>query len=83
MTTEQIDKFLGNGYVDRIPVKISFRTRKPIVGLFVSTEDFNELKSKNFWRIVWESHFEQYNESKDLKQARIFSGTDFTKLSPV
>jgi hypothetical protein len=81
MTNAQIEKFLQQNYIDKKPVKVSFRGRKPIVGIFISTADYDELKSKNFWRIVGEVNIETYRKSKDMNLARMFSGTEFTKLS--
>jgi hypothetical protein len=81
MTNDQIEKFLQNSYLDKTPVKISFKTRKPVVGIFIKTADYSELKSKNFWRIVGESNVESYLKSKDINLGRIFSGSEITRLS--
>jgi hypothetical protein len=81
MTNDQIERFLQHNYLDRAPVRINFKTRKPVVGIFIKTADYSELKSKNFWRIVGESNVESYLKSKDMNLARIFSGTEITKLS--
>ena len=81
MTTEQIEKFLDRNGIDNTPVKVSFKTRKPVVGLFITTGDYRDLKAKNFWRIVGEANLESYAKSKDINLARIFSGTEMTKLS--
>jgi hypothetical protein len=80
MTNEQIEKFLATQQHDVTSVQISFKTRKPIVGRFIMTKDYSELKSKNFWRVIGETHFEQYKQSNDVNLARIYSGTEFTKL---
>jgi hypothetical protein len=82
MNTEEIQKFLQtkatstNNYV-----KIDFKKRDPIYGLFVIDNDFNDLSSKNFWRIVTRKHFDEYNKSKNINLARIFNGSEFSKLS--
>jgi hypothetical protein len=81
MTNEQIEKFLEAKNVLDVPVRISFKTRKPFTGIFIKTADYSELKSKNFWRIVSESHIKDYKKSKDVKLARIFSGSEITRLS--
>jgi hypothetical protein len=81
MTTEQIEKFLEKNGNESTPVKVSFKTRKPVIGLFITTGDYNDLKSKNFWRIVGEANLESYNKSKDMSLARIFNGSEMTKLS--
>lgn len=81
MTNEQIEKFLQQNYLDKAPVRIAFKGRSPVVGIFIKTADYNELKSKNFWRIVGESNIENYRKSKDMNLARIFNGVEMTKLS--
>ena len=81
MTNEQIEKFLQQKSQEGVPVKVSFKTRKPMIGLFITTKDYNDLKSKNFWRIVAEANLESYKKSKDANLARIFSGVEITKLS--
>jgi hypothetical protein len=80
MTNEQIDKFLTEKNLER-PIQISFKTRKGITGLFLKLPDYGELRSKNFWRVVSETHFEDYKKSKDPNLARIFNGSEMTKLS--
>jgi hypothetical protein len=81
MTNAQIEKFLEQNYLEKAPVKVSFKTRKPLIGLFIKTADYSELKSKNFWRIVGEVNIESYRKSKDMNLARVFSGSEMTKLS--
>ena len=51
------------------------------MGIFISTADYEELKAKNFWRIVGEVNIDNYRKSRDMSLARMFSGTEFTKLS--
>ena len=82
MTIEQIEKFITThikGFNE--PVKISFKTRNAVEGIFIQTPDFVELKGKNFWRIVTATHMENYMKSKDTNLARVFNGAEFTKLS--
>ena len=81
MTSEQIDNFLKKHNFDQQTVKVSFRTRAAFVGIFIKTDDYNDLKVKNFWRVINESNVKQYLSSKDTKLARIFNGTEFVKLS--
>jgi len=80
MTTEQIEKFFSGVKADAL-VRVSFKTRNSIVGIFIRTADFDELKSKNFWRIVPEANFEKWQKSKDYNLWRMFNGVEFTKLS--
>jgi hypothetical protein len=82
MTNEQIEKFLVSHLTaDDQPVKIFFKTRNTVEGIFVRANDYSELKSKNFWRIVTSMNLENYRKSKDISHARMFNGAEFTKLS--
>lgn len=83
MEIEAIYKFIsqriapGNEYV-----KIAFKKRSPVYGFFLKNQrDFNELKEKNFWRIVLKSDFEEYKKSKNPNLARLFSGKEFSSLT--
>lgn len=82
MNTEDIQKFLEtktsatNSYV-----KIDFKKRDTIYGLFLKDADYNDLKSKNFWRIVTRKNFDEYSKSKNSTLARIFNGAEFSRLS--
>ena len=81
MNIEDIEKFLtkDNGKPDTC-VKINFKKRDALFGLFIKTADYNDLKSKNFWRIVTKTHFDQWYKTKDMNLARIFNGSEFSKL---
>ena len=80
MTGEQIEKFLQPEFLDRTCIQISFKSRQGIKGIFIKLKDFSDLKSKNLWRIVTESRIEEYNKSKDANLARIFNGSEMTRL---
>jgi len=83
MNIEDIEKFLDNNQSSQNEyVKITFKKREAVYGLFIKGHrDFKELKSKNFWRIVLRSQFENYKKSKNIDLARIFSGSEFSRLS--
>jgi hypothetical protein len=82
MTNDQIEKFLVTNLEDlNKPVKIAFKTRNSLEGIFIKMNDFEELKSKNFWRIVTGSNIDPYKRSKDTSLARMFNGSEITKLS--
>lgn len=81
MTNEQIEKFFSSVVDIDSQIRISFKTRNSIVGIFIQTPDFDELKSKNFWRIVSKANFDQWKKSKDYSLCRMFNGAEFTKLS--
>ncbi len=82
MNAEEIQKFLEsktspkNNYV-----KIDFKKRDSIYALFVMDSDYNDLKAKNFWRIVTKKHFDEYKTSKNIGLAKIFNGMEFSRLS--
>lgn len=80
MTNSQIETFLSQKETGKTPITISFKTRNSIIGLFIETSDYNDLKSKNLWRIVSESKINEYKTTKDKNLARIFNGSEFTKL---
>jgi hypothetical protein len=82
MNIEDIEKFLETKVKkSESYVKIDFKKRDSIYGLFVQDRDFNDLKSKNFWRIVTRSHFDEYKNSKNINLAKIFNGMEFTRLT--
>ncbi|HEY4150596.1 MAG TPA: short-chain dehydrogenase [Chitinophagaceae bacterium] len=82
MTNDQIEKFLTtNREQIHKPVKIAFKTRNSLEGIFIKMADYNELKSKNFWHIVTGIHIDNYKKSNDTSLARIFNGAEITRLS--
>lgn len=81
MQVEEIEKFLSKKTTTQQYVKISFKKREPIYGLFIVDADYQYLKAKNFWRIVPQSQLSAYNQSKNAQLARIFSGSDFSRLT--
>jgi hypothetical protein len=83
MNIEDIQKFLDNKIsTDNEHVKITFKKRDAIFGLFVKDhKDYRELKAKNFWRIVPRSQFDAYRTSKNVGLAKIFSGSEFSRLT--
>jgi hypothetical protein len=84
MTVEQIENFLRK---ESIPqgkiIRFELKKRNPVRGLIVEGRDYKDLKVKNFWRIVTQSRLADYQKTKDINLARIFSGSDFAKLSLV
>lgn len=83
MNTEEIEKFLDAKLAGKEDyVKIMFKKRDSIYGLFVrGHKDYTDLKSKNFWRIVPRSQFDAYSKSRNVDLAKIFSGSEFTRLA--
>lgn len=76
-----IEKFIGGTKQSNPKVSIHFRQRETFKGMFIRTNDYDELKSKNFWRILSIAKLEEWEKTKDLNLARIFNGTEFTRLS--
>lgn len=81
MTNDQIENFLVQKNAGKSKVQISFRSRNAIVGQFIKTSDYDELKSKNLWRIVNELSIDAYRQTNDISLARIFNGVEFTRLN--
>jgi hypothetical protein len=83
MLPEQIAKFVETEQQSNPKIKVEFKKRNSITGLFVQFKDYEELKSKNFWRLVPEANLEAWHKSKDINSAKMFNGSEFTKLSVV
>ncbi len=81
MTNDQIVTFFQNAKLKDKKVRIDFKTRSSIIGLFIETKDSAELNVKNFWRIVSEQNIEEFLKVKDVNTARIFNGSEITRLS--
>jgi hypothetical protein len=82
MNIEEIEKFLDKKISEEYQyVKISFKKRDAVYGLFIKDRDYAYLKSKNFWRIVTRTHLDEYYKSKNMTLARIFSGSEFSRLT--
>lgn len=62
-------------------MKVFFKQRSTIRGLFIKGKDYDELRSKNFWRIVTNTNLESWKKTKDINLAKIFNGSEFTRLS--
>jgi len=81
MTNEMIEKFIEQKNHKNLQVNIHFKQRNTVTGLFIHTDDYTELKAKNFWRIVSTSKVEEWKKTKNINLARIFNGAEFTRLS--
>lgn len=81
MTPEAIVKYIETKNHTEKALNIHFKTRSTIIGLFIKGNDYKELQAKNFWRIVSNGNIEQWKQSKDMNLARIFNGSEFTRLS--
>ena len=81
MVNELITKFLEPVHLAKSSIKIEFKKRNTIIGIFVKSPDYDDLKSKNFWRIVSETHIPEWKKTNDNKLSKIFSGSEFTRLT--
>ena len=81
MNVEAIEKFITDKKTIEKKTTIQFKKRNSITGIFVKGKDYEELKEKNFWRIVTGTNIESFNKTQDLSLARIFSGLEMVKLS--
>jgi hypothetical protein len=82
MTIEQIEHFMKADTADSArSMKIFFKTRNTVEGIFIKAPDYLELKKRNFWRIVTVKKMEDYLQSKDINHSRIFNGNAFTRLA--
>ncbi len=80
MTSEQIENFLVPEHLSKNPVRISFKNRNNVIGVFIDSPEFKDLKQKNFWRIVQEKDLKRWQEKREMKLVRIYNGAEFTKL---
>ena len=76
-----IEKFIETKNRSNSPVNIHFKERSTITGIFIKANDYDELKSKNFWRIINKNAVAQWEETRDVNLARLYNGLSFTKLS--
>ena len=79
MTNSQIEQFLTSKTSSKV-IDINFKKRNTIRGIFISLNDFEDLKSKNLWRVITESKINDWKKTKDSGLSRIYNGSDFTRL---
>ena len=81
MTNEMIEKFIENKSRKDSAVNIHFKERSTVTGIFIRSTDYQELKAKNFWRIVSNASIEEWRKTNNPGLARIYNGAAFTRLS--
>jgi len=82
MSNEEIQNFFDKRKLkEENEIKITFKKRDTMYGIFVMGKDYADLKSKNFWRVVTSQQMEAFRLSGDINLARIFSGAAFHKLT--
>lgn len=83
MTNEAIARQLESLNAEENMLNIHFKQRNTITGLFIRTNDYASLESKNLWRIVSKPRVEEWQKTRDINLCRIFNGSDFTRLTEV
>lgn len=81
MTQEMIEKIVETKTKKGETLNIHFKDRQTVKGLFIQTNDYAEMKAKNFWRIVNHINIKEWQQTKDMNLTRLFNGAAFTKLS--
>lgn len=81
MTTEMIEKFVSVKGRKESAVNIHFKERSTVKGLFIQGADYDELRSKNFWRIVSSTSLDEWKQTGNFNLTRVFNGVSFTRLS--
>lgn len=64
-------------------MKIDLKKRNSISGLVVKAKDYEELKSKNFWRIVTSANLPAWKKTGNVEFAKIYSGSEFNKITMI
>ena len=64
-------------------IKIDMKSRNSILGYIIKGLDYEDLKSKNFWRVVLHNNMNRWQQNADFNMCKIYSGTEFVKLSVV
>lgn len=80
MDSLSIEKFLETKATAKV-VNVHFKDRSTVTGLFVNLRDYDELKAKNFWRVVNVKNMKQWEQTGDVELSRLFNGASFTKLT--
>lgn len=81
MTNDKIEQYIEKRQKRNTPVNIHFKERSTVTGLFIREKDYEELKSKNFWRVVNNEKLKEWQKTKDINLSRVFNGLSFTRLS--
>lgn len=82
MNIEDIEKAIEGQPIQKgLCVRIKFKQRDSVRGLFVKHHDYQYLKEKNFWRIVSETKMASYKLTQDINLTKLFNGAEFSKLT--
>lgn len=84
MTAEEIAGFLSrkkSKTQKNDVLKILFKKRTTIDGVIIRERDYEDLKGKNFWRVVFLKDLSSWETTGNINLSRIFNGHDFKKLA--
>ena len=76
-----IEKFVTGKGRKESTINIHFKERSTVKGLFIQGADYDELRSKNFWRIVSSNSLDEWKQTGNFNLTRVFNGVSFTRLS--
>ncbi len=83
MTQEAVEKIVEVRISTDTIAQIHFKKRALLNCYFVKAYDYDEMKAKNFWRVVEDVNIEEYHATKNILLTRLFNGLSFTKISSV
>lgn len=83
MVNSTIENFVESAKRKNRVVRIQFKNREAIDGTFIISADYQEMKKKNFWRIVTMGKAIEWRNTNNLSCSRLFNGDEFTKLSDI
>jgi hypothetical protein len=81
MTNLLIEKFVESDKRKNKLVHVHFKTREVFSGMFIFLPDYEELKTKNYWRIVSSARIDEWKATGSLSCSRLFNGEAFTRLT--
>ena len=81
MTPDMIENFVEKPHRNNVAVNIHFKDRNTVSGIFIKGSDYDELKSKNFWRILSSTQLEAWEKTRNMSLPRIVNGASFTRLT--
>jgi hypothetical protein len=87
MNIEEIEHFMGRAASPEAQLMtITFKKRDAIQGFIVKGSDYNDLKSKNFWRVVKQKDIEAWERYKDdggMEGFNLYQSVNCTHNNPM
>lgn len=80
MTQEAIIKIIEKTNAADAVMQVHFKQRTVLNCVFVKRSDYEEMKAKNFWRIVQDCNVNDYKQSKNISLTRLFNGVSISKI---